>query len=243
VPDTTYTDQNVALLYDVLNPWGASEAFYLDLVMGAHAVLDIGCGTGAILKRARAEGHAGRLVGVDPDPWMLAVARARGDIDWHESTAAGMAWAGAFDLAIMSGNAFQCLVTDEEIANSLAAIHRALAPGGTFAFDTRNAAARAWLGWDQMAPMAVTDHAGRELAIDYDVLDVAEGVVTLTENTSTRDGRLLRADEGRLRFVTRQALGGFLCGAGFAIDAQYGGWDRAPATADSPFFVTLARPA
>lgn len=236
-----YSDLDVARLYDVLNPWGASEAFYLDLVMGADAVLDVGCGTGTILKQARADGHQERLVGLDPDVAILAVARERGDIAWQEGRASGMAWDGVFDLAIMSGNAFQCLVTDDEIAASLAAIHKALVPSGTFAFDTRNPAAKPWREWDRLAPMAVVARDGRELAIDYDVLDVSDGVVTLTENTSDRDGIRLRTDCGQLRFVDQEPLERFLHQAGFTIVAQYSGWDRAPATPASAFWVTLAR--
>ena len=239
--ESTCSDHEVALLYDVLNPWGASEAFYLDLMTGADSVLDVGCGTGSILKRARFDGHAGRLVGLDPDVSMLEVARERDDIAWHEGKASGIAWEGEFDLAIMSGNAFQCLITDEEIAGSLAAIHRALVPGGTFAFDTRNPLAKAWLEWDQLAPMNVVDREGRELAINYDVLDVTDGVVTLTENTSTRDGTPIRVDRGQLRFVEQEALGRFLPQAGFEIAAQFGDWDRSLSTRSSTFTVTLAR--
>jgi len=98
VPAIAYSDREVALLYDVLNPWGASESFYLDLVMSAGRVLDVGCGTGSILKRARSDGHAGRLTGIDPDVAMLEVARERGDIDWHEGRASGIPWDGEFDL-------------------------------------------------------------------------------------------------------------------------------------------------
>jgi hypothetical protein len=69
--------------------------------------------------------------------------------------ACAIPWSGAFELAIMSGDAFQCLVTDAEIAASLAATHWSLAPGGQFAFDTRNPAAPAWLEWARMEPMNV----------------------------------------------------------------------------------------
>lgn len=41
-----YSDDEAAALYDVRNPWGPSEGFYLALVMGATSVLDVGCGTG-----------------------------------------------------------------------------------------------------------------------------------------------------------------------------------------------------
>jgi len=72
---------NPAAWYDVLNPWGPSDDFYLDLVMSAACVLDVGCGTGRLLHRAREAGHTGRLCGLDPDPAMLEQARARTDIE------------------------------------------------------------------------------------------------------------------------------------------------------------------
>jgi SAM-dependent methyltransferase len=61
--------------YDVLNPWGPSDDFYLELVMAAGGVLDVGCGTGTLLHRARDAGHPGRLCGLDPDPTILDQAR------------------------------------------------------------------------------------------------------------------------------------------------------------------------
>lgn len=70
-----YSDAQAAELYNVLNPWGPSDDFYLSLAMAAPSVLDVGCGTGGMLHRARALGHPGRLLGVDPDGAALAVAR------------------------------------------------------------------------------------------------------------------------------------------------------------------------
>ena len=52
-----------AAWYDVLNPWGPSDDFYLDLVMAAGRVLDVGCGTGTLLRRARDAGHTGQPPG------------------------------------------------------------------------------------------------------------------------------------------------------------------------------------
>ncbi len=42
---------NPAAWYDVLNPWGPSDDFYLDLAMSAQRVLDVGRGTGTLLHR------------------------------------------------------------------------------------------------------------------------------------------------------------------------------------------------
>jgi len=53
-------------------------------------VLDVGCGTGIVARRA-AEKTGGRVAGLDPNPGMLAVARsatpAESSIDWHEASA------------------------------------------------------------------------------------------------------------------------------------------------------------
>ena len=48
-----YADDRLAALYDVFYPAAGSDdvAFYLELVMSAAAVLDVGCGTGALLRR------------------------------------------------------------------------------------------------------------------------------------------------------------------------------------------------
>jgi hypothetical protein len=34
-----YSDAEAAALYDVLNPWGPDDDFYLELVMGGSSVL------------------------------------------------------------------------------------------------------------------------------------------------------------------------------------------------------------
>jgi SAM-dependent methyltransferase len=252
-----YSDQQVAALYDVLNPWGRSDDFYLALAMRARAVLDVGCGTGGLLLRARQAGHAGRLCGLDPDAAMLGMAgdRARQDcadragrpesagIEWVLGTAASMSWVAEFDLAIMMGHAFQVLVTDDEVRASLAAIRRALADGGRFAFETRNPLARAWQGWNPVRAIEVTDPAGRPLRLWHEVESVDGDVVTLTETTADPDGRPLRVDRSSLRFLDAGRLAGFLAEAGFAVEAQYGDWQSGPLTGASPEIITIAKAA
>jgi SAM-dependent methyltransferase len=242
-PCPMYSDDEAAALYDVLNPWGPDSDFYLPLVMDAAAVLDVGCGTGTLLHLAREAGHTGRLCGVDPDRAMLARARRRTDIAWVETTAAAMTWEGEFDLAVMTGHAFQCLVSDGEIHRSLAAIRRALAPGGRFAFETRNPGARAWEGWTPAHATQAVDLAGRLVRISHEVESVADDIVTLTETTSDADGTPLRVDRASLRFLDAEALAGFLSDAGFTIEAQYGGWLREPLAPESPEIISIARAA
>jgi SAM-dependent methyltransferase len=236
-----YSDEEAAALYDVLNPRRSDYDFYLPLVMDAASVLDVGCGTGTLLHRAREEGHSGRLSGIDPDRAMLALARRRADIEWVEAPAASMAWEREFDLAIMTGHAFQCLVGDDELRLTLAAIGRALVPGGRFAFETRNPLARAWEGWTPAHATTVVDPAGRPVRVEHEVESVIGDIVTFTETTSDADGAPLRVDRASLRFLDAGTLAGFLSDAGFMIEAQYGNWNREPLAPESPEIITIAR--
>ncbi|WP_443073137.1 class I SAM-dependent methyltransferase [Streptomyces sp. S465] len=73
-----------------------------DLVRGhARSVLDVGCGTGALLRRAREDGHTGRLCGLDPGAGMLEVARARPDVESALGDAvSARRWHREFDLVV-----------------------------------------------------------------------------------------------------------------------------------------------
>lgn len=235
-----YTDDEAAALYDVLNPWGPGDDFYLGLVMDADAVLDVGCGTGALLHRAREAGHAGRLCGVDPDLASLRVAARRADVEWVAGTASSMRWDREFDLSVMMGHAFQMLVGDDELRSSFAAIRRALVDSGRFAFETRNPSARAWETWPEMT-MDVVDPSGRPVHISYEVESVVGDVVTFTETTSDTDGGRLRVDRASLRFLDVDTLWSFLADAGFEIEAQYGSWLREALDPTSPEIVSIAR--
>ena len=236
-----YSDQQAAALYDVLNDWGPSDDFYLALVMDARSVLDVGCGTGALLQRARQTGHAGRLCGVDPDGARLGVARRRTDIEWVTGTASSMTWDGEFDLAIMAGHALQELVDDDELGASLRAIHRALVDGGRFAFETRNPLVRAWESWHPGNATSVVDPAGLQVVVSHHVESVVGDVVTFTEMTSDPDGVPLRVDRASLRFLDVDALDRFLADAGFVVEERYGSWSREPFDAASAEIITIAR--
>lgn len=244
------SDADVAALYDLLNPWDPdrfpSDAFYDGLVMGADAVLDVGCGTGAMLHRARESGHGGRLVGIDPDRAALDRARRRTDVEWVLGVAADAAWDGEFDLATMVSHAFQCLVGDDELRASLAAIRTALRDGGRFAFETRHPQARAWEGWnsddDADDDDGIVDPTGRVLRSSHHVESVVGDVVTFTETTSDKEqATVLRVDRTSLRFLDVPTLTDFLTGAGFVVEAQYGDWHGGPVTDTSREIVTIAR--
>ena len=81
-PAEVYDKKFVPALF---GPWGPVVAEAADIRPG-HSVLDVACGTGALtLAVAEAAGPQGRVVGLDVNPEMLAVARRKSAaIDWHQ---------------------------------------------------------------------------------------------------------------------------------------------------------------
>lgn len=148
--DRHFCDPDLAELCDYFNFWRCSpqDDFHLDLVMDARRVLDAGCGTGKLHRAARERGHTGRLVGLDPAEAMLEVGRRdRDDVEWTPGELPAQAFEGEFDLVVMSGHAFQVLLTDDALRGFLAAVRRALTDDGRFVFETRNPTVRGWEAW------------------------------------------------------------------------------------------------
>ncbi len=89
--------------------------------------LDAGCGTGRHAVWMHEEGAL--VTGIEPNPTMLALARAKQSrIDWRQGELAPLGLGAAeFEVVVCA------LVLDhlEEIATPLAELHRALMPGGT----------------------------------------------------------------------------------------------------------------
>ena len=149
VNDPLFLDLRLAELYDSHASWKRRPefSFYMPLVMSAESVLDVGCGTGELLRLARQAGHLGRLCGVDPADAMLQQARQRPDIEWVLGEAASGGWDQEFDLVVMTGHAFQVILEDEVIQATLSAIRSALTEHGRFVFETRNPRVRDWETW------------------------------------------------------------------------------------------------
>jgi SAM-dependent methyltransferase len=243
--DRLYSEADFAALYDAWWPRALSKDFdfYLPLVMSAESVLDVGCGTGAILHEARQCGHQGRLCGLDPAAGMLAQARKRGDIEWVLGDLASTAWVHEFDLVIMTGHAFQVLVEDEELRTSLAAIRVALTNNGHFAFETRNPLARAWENWTTENAVKVTAPDGTTVRITTRVeTPFDERIVCFSHTFTSPTWAQPQLSRSTLRFLDADLLSSFLADAGLVIEAQFGDWDRQRLTGTSPEIITIVRP-
>ncbi len=239
-----FTDDRLAGLYDRFYPpeRRADFAFYLPLILSATSVLDVGCGTGALLRMARDAGHTGRLVGLDPAIGMLNQARDLPDIEWVHGDLSTVRWERGFDLVMMTGHAFQELIEDAEIRSALSAIRMALVEGGRFAFETRNPLDRAWERWPAQYSDETTDADGNLVRCVYEVEVSADGRVVTSTSTYTSPGwDQPEVSRGSLRFLDAETLSRFLAEAGLVINEQFGDWDQSPLAHISPEIITVVR--
>ena len=239
--DRLFSKPSLAELYDAFCAGRQDFGFYLPLVMSARNVLDVGCGTGELLHLAREVGHTGRLCGLDPAEAMLEQARKRSDIEWVPGYLASVDWCEEFDLVVMTGHAFQVLVEDDQIRESLAAIRSALTWDGRFVFETRNPLAREWENWTPEHAIEVV-HNDRVVQMAHQVEtpvigDLVSFTITFTSSSWNRP----EISKSTLRFLGAESLSFFLSGAGLAIEEQFGDWDGQELTDTSLEIITVAR--
>lgn len=241
VVDRWYSDPSLTAFYDPFCIGRQDFDFYLPLVMSAGAVLDVGCGTGALLRRARRGGHAGRLCGLDPADAMLAHARAQADVEWVLGDPRSACWEREFDLVVMTGHAFQVLVSDDDLRASLAAVRRALTDDGRFVFDVRHPAVREWEDWTAQHAVKLTSAAGEVVRFWREAqLPVLGDVVRFRAVFADAGSGGVRASRGAVRYLEPGRLSAFLREAGLVVTEQFGDWDRRPLTDRSSEIITVA---
>jgi SAM-dependent methyltransferase len=228
-----------AAAYDELNPGRDDHRFYLALAgeMRATRVLDLGCGTGTLTRELAVPGRS--AVGIDPDASMLAVARERPGaalVDWRLGHS-DRADPGSADFAVMTGHAAQVFRDDDDRARALRDLHRALVPGGVLAFESRNPAARAWERWTREATLRFVG------PVEFWHETAWVSLPLVAYDTFTRDPGTgaETSDRDILAFRDNVALARSLQDAGFEVMHQYGDWQRAPLTTESPEIILVAR--
>jgi SAM-dependent methyltransferase len=150
-----------------------------------------------------------------------------------------------FALVFLTGNAFQAFLGREDQERLLATVRRNLSPGGLFAFETRNPSGHDLRDdLDEVAWKTYRNVAGHEVAVSgtqhYDPIAQVMHWTTYRRWRSA-SGPQCKVTRIACRFTYPEELRALLHYNGFALDAQYGHWDRTPVTATSPSLITLCR--
>lgn len=219
----------MAAIYDADNPDGPDHTWFRALAssLGAGRITDLGCGTGLLTVTLAEPGR--RVVGIDPAPAMLGVARARPGGDRVEWRLGGVELIEPDqDLVIMSGNVAMHLLGDDW-AHALACIAGGLAPGGVLAFETRNPAARAWEHWTD--PGSERQTSVGLLRESTEILPPdAEGVLTmLCHNDFVDAGRVVDVVQ-RLQYRSADQVVADLAAVGLGVRALWADWSGTPFT-------------
>jgi SAM-dependent methyltransferase len=220
VADAHYENPRLASIYDPLDPDRKDLDVYAALVdeLEARSALDIGCGTGTFACLLARRGLD--VVGLDPAAASLDVARAKPGADrvrWIHGDAMAMPPLQV-DVATMTGNVAQAIVTDDGWKTTLTSVGRALRPGGRLVFESRTPEDQAWARWTpgQSRLRAETVDAGI-VESWVEVTDVQGALVSFrTTFEFERDGAVLTSDS-TLRFRSRDELATSLSEADFAV--------------------------
>jgi SAM-dependent methyltransferase len=217
-PDATFSDPRQAVLYDVFNNDRSDLDAYVTIAdeVGAHRVVDLGCGTGSLAVRLAERGFS--VIGVDPAGASLDVARTKPNgelVTWVQGDATSLVGINAAaDLAVMTGNAAQVFVSDEDWYATLRAVRTSLRPSGWFVFESRRSEVRDWETWD-LAPSPVEMPDGRTAVVSCTVTEVALPFVTFEGSTAV-GGEIMRSTS-TLRFRERDEFERDLSRYGFDV--------------------------
>ena len=220
MPDAIFADSRLAQIYDEFEGDRTDLLPYVALTedLNAESVLDIGCGTGSLAVMLARSGRT--VVAVDPAEASLAVAKTRQappGITWLHGAATDVPELYA-DLAVMTGNVAQVFVSDDEWAEVLDAVHRALRPGGYFVFETRRPDRRAWEDWARQSEPVVRElHDIGRVERRLEVIAVRMPLVSFRHTyTFAADGAVIESNS-TLRFRERTEVEANLTAHGYRV--------------------------
>lgn len=220
--DKLYRHPTLTAVYEATSGWAEDCDFYLSLAVGSDLdILDLGCGTGLLCSAYAALGH--RVVGVDPAGAMLEEAKKKpyaDRVEWVESEGQSFASDQQFDLIVMTGHAYQCLLFDADISQLLRNVRALLKPAGRFVFESRNPQ----LDWKQ-------EWDGSSSVVESEL-----GTFTMSTNILQLDGDLMTFEHlyefeteslrsvSTIRFSSKDTIETLVSEADLVLVDVYGDW-------------------
>ncbi len=195
-------------------------------------ILDVGCGTGIVTVPLAETGL--ETVGVDLTQAMLErareKARGRDNLSFHLANALDFRLDTRFSLALMTGNAFQQFLSEDEIQTLLANIYAHLREGGLLIFDTRLPE-----GYDLSLDdkfqfyQTYTDPSGQEVRyFDKQTrYDAQTGLLSFEMKRRYADGTERRSSE-TIKFTPLETLLDLVQKSGFEVLNRYKNWNLEP---------------
>lgn len=220
MPDAIFAHPRLAPIYDAFDGDRDDLTAYVDLVgeLGAHRVLDVGCGTGSLAILLAESGRT--VVGADPAEAALEVARSKAGahrVTWFHGDAATVPALG-FDLAVMTGNVAQVFLTDADWTAALRGVRAALRPRGHLVFETRRPEYQAWREWAADTEPSVVDVPGAG-PVERRLEVTGVGLPYVSFRFTYRflaDGEVLTSDS-TLRFRDRDDVESSLVALGYRV--------------------------
>ena len=250
MPDPYATD---ARFYDAIHGEQRDDAGLWLSYAGRtdRPVLEVGCGTGRIALELARAGHT--VVGVDPSPAMLAVARQRAEddaleVEFIEGRAIDLALEeGHYGLALLPADVFLYCADAEEQVATLGQLARALQFNGLLAVDLPGPAL--WLDATTNGQALLVFSGETQSGERFDAWQVHEDDLAsqtrwlrVSYEQTGEDGRVRRwQSEHHLRYVYRFEIELLLSLAGLALLDVYGDYDLGPLTNESDRMIVIAR--
>jgi SAM-dependent methyltransferase len=221
VVDAIFEHPRLVAVYDALDSDRIDLDAYVGIAdeLGARTVLDVGCGTGVFALLLADQGL--EVTGVDPAGESLRAARAKPGADrvrWLHGDATSLPPLQV-DLATMTGNVAQAIVSPVDWAATLRAVLGALRPGGWLVFETRDPAFQGWQEWKRSASYRVTEieHVGR-VETWTELTEVSGPLVSFRSHWVFASDEQELTSDSTLRFRGRAEVERDLTAAGYVLD-------------------------
>jgi SAM-dependent methyltransferase len=199
-------------------------------------VIDLGCGHGRHALELARRGY--RVLGVDLVEGFLAVARREAAaaglaVAYERADMAELAHVAAFDRAVCLYDAFGWS-DDAHQRRTLAAVARALVPGGRLLLDLRT---REYM--TRLPPAAVLDLDNGDLMIDRHHFDARTG--RFVDRRTYLRGTARRDVTFSIRIWAYTEIVAVLEPAGFVVEAAFGGFDGGELSPHRPRTLLVCR--
>jgi len=176
---------------------------------------------------------------------MLSVAKIKPHaerVDWVESSAQHYKSHRRFDLIVMTGHAFQVLLTDNDILAVLKTMHDHLNEQGKVAFETRNPKIDWAAEWASRPPLVHMLPNGN-LAESLEITRQDSEFISFRTSHSCRN--LTLTTSSTLRFPSREVVEALIARSGLVVRSVFGDWDarqfNASLSREIIFIVGLGR--